>query len=149
MTDIAARYGIHPNRAGFVRCPFHKEKTASMKIYKDNYYCFGCGANGDIFAFIQRMEGVEFREAFQILGGTYKKPIFSSQLAIYRAKKRREMKQKERDQVEQERLLNIRKIDVFRKQLEKLEPLSGEWCEYYNALQCQLYIHGELNGIPY
>ena len=47
MRDVLARYGIQPDRAGFIRCPFHKEKTASMKIYQDSYYCFGCGAAGD------------------------------------------------------------------------------------------------------
>ena len=46
MRDILGRYGMQPNRAGFICCPFHKEKTASMKIYQDSYYCFGCGAHG-------------------------------------------------------------------------------------------------------
>ena len=40
MRDILERYGMHPNRSGFIRCPFHKEKTASMKVYQDSYYCF-------------------------------------------------------------------------------------------------------------
>ena len=71
MRDILARYGMHPNRAGFIRCPFHKEKTASMKIYPDTYYCFGCGAHGDIFSFVSAMDGLSFREAFLELGGTY------------------------------------------------------------------------------
>lgn len=150
MREIIARYGLYPNRAGFISCPFHKgDREASMKIYDKDFHCFGCGANGDIFAFVQRMEGIPFREAFQCLGGTYQSPTFSSQLAIYRAKKRQEMRQKEKDREAQERLLNIKKIEAFQKQLEKLEPLSEEWCECYNALQYQLYVHGELNGIPY
>ena len=41
MADILERYGIRPNKAGFISCPFHNEKTASMKVYKDSYYCFG------------------------------------------------------------------------------------------------------------
>ena len=56
MRDILGRYGMQPNRAGFICCPFHKEKTASMKIYQDSYYCFGCGAHGDIFDFVSQME---------------------------------------------------------------------------------------------
>lgn len=36
MRDVLSRYGMVPNRAGFINCPFHpKDRTASMKIYKD------------------------------------------------------------------------------------------------------------------
>lgn len=90
MREIIARYGLYPNRSGFISCPFHKgDREASMKIYDKDFHCFGCGANGDIFSFVQRMEDISFREAFQSLGGTYQSPTFSSQLAIYRAKKDR------------------------------------------------------------
>ena len=54
-----------------------------MKIYDKDFHCFGCGANGDIFSFVQRMENVDFKEAFYSLGGTYEKPTFSSKLAVY------------------------------------------------------------------
>ena len=33
MSEILSRYGLKPNRAGFICCPFHKEKSASCKIY--------------------------------------------------------------------------------------------------------------------
>lgn len=71
MGEIVGRYGLMPNRSGYIPCPFHKEKTASMKIYAKDYHCFGCGENGDIFDFIQRMENITFPEAFRSLGGTY------------------------------------------------------------------------------
>lgn len=82
MRDILGRYGMQPNRAGFICCPFHKEKTASMKIYQDSYYCFGCGAHGDIFDFVSQMEDITFREAFFNLGGTYeqKKETFGERM---------------------------------------------------------------------
>ena len=120
-----------------------------MKIYKDSYYCFGCGANGDIFTFVQKMDNLSFKEAFQALGGTYQKPSFSSDLAIYRANKRRETEKKkarkEREAAEQ----NIALITAFRHILQHSEPLSDTWCDAYNSLQKQLYIHGEITGIPY
>ena len=41
MMDVIQRYGFHPNRAGFICCPFHTgDRTASMKIYPDSFYCF-------------------------------------------------------------------------------------------------------------
>ena len=51
------------------RCPFHSEKTPSCTIYPDNqsFYCFGCGAGGSIFTFIQKVENVDFKDAVRIL----------------------------------------------------------------------------------
>lgn len=145
MRDILDRYGLHPNRAGFIPCPFHKEKTASMKIYEDSYYCFGCGASGDIFTFIQEMDAVGFKEAFLSLGGSYEKPTFSSRLALYRAQKRQAMREKEAKRISAEKQLNMMLIDIYRDHIRKSQPLSEVWCDCWNALQLELYEHEQLN----
>jgi DNA primase len=51
------------------RCPFHNEKTPSFTLSPDRgtYYCFGCGAKGDIFSFVQEFEGIDFPDALKIL----------------------------------------------------------------------------------
>jgi DNA primase len=51
------------------RCPFHNEKTASFYISPDRgtFYCFGCGAKGDIFTFVERFEGLDFKGALRLL----------------------------------------------------------------------------------
>ncbi len=51
------------------RCPFHNEKTASFHISpaRQTYYCFGCGKKGDVFTFVEEMEGTDFRGALKIL----------------------------------------------------------------------------------
>ncbi len=51
------------------KCPFHNEKTPSFTLSPDRgmYYCYGCHVGGDIFTFIQEIEGVDFKEALQIL----------------------------------------------------------------------------------
>lgn len=51
------------------KCPFHNEKTPSFFISPDRgtYYCFGCGAKGDIFTFVQEFEGLDFMGALKQL----------------------------------------------------------------------------------
>ena len=52
-------------------CPFHQEKTPSFSVHatRQFYYCFGCGAKGDVFRFVMEMEKVPFPEAVRRGGG--------------------------------------------------------------------------------
>ena len=62
---VVSFYGYEPNRQGFVSCPFHSERTASFKIYpkSNSFYCFGCGAGGDVIDFVRLLYGLDFRQA--------------------------------------------------------------------------------------
>jgi DNA primase len=71
IEDIVGSY-IKLERAGNslkARCPFHNEKTPSFFVSPDrgSYYCFGCGAKGDIFTFVQEFESIDFVGALKIL----------------------------------------------------------------------------------
>ena len=48
-------------------CPFHKEKTPSFFVNDEraNYHCFGCGAHGDVFTFIMKYEGMDYKDALE------------------------------------------------------------------------------------
>ena len=50
-------------------CPFHSEKTPSFVVYKDtqSFYCFGCGAGGDVINFIMRQENMDYVSAVECL----------------------------------------------------------------------------------
>lgn len=69
MRDIAEHYGFYPNRGGYIACPFHREKTASLKIYPDTggWHCFGCGRGGSAIDFVSELEGISFHAACQRL----------------------------------------------------------------------------------
>ena len=50
-------------------CPFHSEKTPSFTVFtsSQNFYCFGCGAGGDVITFIMRAENLEYPDAVEFL----------------------------------------------------------------------------------
>ncbi len=50
-------------------CPFHSEKTPSFTVYPENqsFYCFGCGAGGDVVTFVRKIENLEYVEALRLL----------------------------------------------------------------------------------
>lgn len=71
IADVIGNY-IKLEKAGGsfkAKCPFHNEKTPSFFVSPDrgSYYCFGCGAKGDIFTFTEQFEGVDFVGALKIL----------------------------------------------------------------------------------
>ena len=65
MREVLLHYGYEPNRAKFICCPFHSEKTPSMKVFEKDYHCFGCGANGDVITFVQQLFGLSFPDSLK------------------------------------------------------------------------------------
>ncbi len=73
IEDVVSSY-IKLDQAGGnlkANCPFHNEKTPSFFVSPDrgSYYCFGCGAKGDIFSFVEEFEGLDFKGALKLLAG--------------------------------------------------------------------------------
>ncbi len=71
IAEIVSGY-IKLEKAGTslkARCPFHNEKTPSFFVspVRQSFYCFGCGAKGDIFTFVESVEGLDFRGALKLL----------------------------------------------------------------------------------
>lgn len=140
MHEIVERYGIRIDRKGFCCCPFHKEKTGSMKIYKSSYNCFGCGANGDVFSFVMGMEHCDFKTAYKALGGSYTaKSDHQRNLYQYHLQKRKEneIKQRQRAELEKKEIIEEIKMQQLFKKLSLV--FSDDWCEAVNRLEYLYY----------
>ena len=64
MKDIIDKYGFYIKH-NMICCPFHNDKTASMKIYDKSFYCFGCNKTGDLIQFVEYLFNLNFKEAMQ------------------------------------------------------------------------------------
>lgn len=71
IVDVVSQY-VKLERAGQsmrARCPFHAERTPSFHVSPERgtYHCFGCNVGGDIFTFVQEIEGLDFKGALKVL----------------------------------------------------------------------------------
>ena len=67
VREAAQMYGIEVNRSGMACCPFHDDKNPSMKLNEEYFYCFGCGATGDVIDFTARFYNLSPKEAAEKL----------------------------------------------------------------------------------
>ena len=67
LREAAQMYGIEVNRSGMACCPFHDDKNPSMKLNEEYFYCFGCGATGDVIDFTARLYNLSPKEAAEKL----------------------------------------------------------------------------------
>ena len=67
VREAAERYGIEVKRGGMACCPFHDDKNPSMKLNKEYFYCFGCGATGDVIDLTARLYNLSPKEAAEKL----------------------------------------------------------------------------------
>ena len=71
--QAAEHFGIQVGRNGMCRCPFHDDKTPSMKVDR-RFHCFGCGADGDVIDFVSRLESISPKEAALMLAQAFSVP---------------------------------------------------------------------------
>jgi len=150
MPELLSKYGIRVNRNGFCNCPFHNEKTASMKVYPKSAYCFGCGWGGDVIKFVQAYNRCDFKTAFYELGGHYEntseKEREQTRQRFKRERERRERIAKAQGDFKRELGFCMA---ICRAMIDYLEPMCDRWVFYQNKLPClvgaweEKFIHGE------
>ena len=67
VREAAEMYGIAVGRGGMACCPFHDDRHPSLKLNEDYFYCFGCGATGDVIDFTARLYDLSPKEAAEKL----------------------------------------------------------------------------------
>ena len=63
LRQAAETYGLRVLRNGMTCCPFHKDRHPSLKMNEDYFFCFGCGASGDVIDFTARLFGISLKDA--------------------------------------------------------------------------------------
>lgn len=148
MTDILDMYGIKKSRAGFIHCPFHQgDRTASCKIYPKDFHCHACGANGDIFTFVQKMDNCSFKDAFKRLGGSYDaKSERERELFHYKLQKAKESRLRRERRLLEEKKEVCFYVNLYLYGKKYLEPFSEYWCESVDGFEKYYYRLEEINN---
>lgn len=87
VRQAAEHYGLKINRSGMICCPFHDDRHPSLKLNEDYFYCFGCGAKGDVIDFVARLLDLSAYEAAQRLAADFgldRPPSVVAQVKKYR-----------------------------------------------------------------
>lgn len=126
MHSIALQYGFTPNRNGFICCPFHAEKTPSLKLYNDSFYCFGCGCGGDAINFTAELFDMSQHDAAEKLSMD-----FGLNLNVGAARKKQTSKRKKKQTPER----NINRTELLRYYQEWEKLAFRTFNNYFKLLQ--------------
>ena len=71
LRQAAENYGLELRRNGMTCCPFHEDRHPSLKLNEDYFFCFGCGASGDVIDFTARLFGISLKDAAEKLAADF------------------------------------------------------------------------------
>lgn len=142
MPEVARFLGYEPDARGFIRSPFHTEKTASCKLYREpgkGFYDFSSGTGGDCIKFVSLTQGVDSWTACKMLVDAFHLPVDLHSGNLTKAKVQELQRQRERAErakkVEKSR--TVTKMDTLKTIIQTCEdilesphiqPLSDLWC---------------------
>ena len=89
VRQAAEHYGLRVNRSGMTCCPFHNDRNPSLKLNEDYFYCFGCGAKGDVIDFVAKLFDLSNYEAAQRLAADFGISTEPGQIAAAPLKQKR------------------------------------------------------------
>lgn len=122
MAQVVDLYVHEPIKKQYIPCPFHSDKTPSLRIYPESFYCFGCGVGGNVINFVRHYFGIGFMGAVRKIDTDFSLFMFDKPTLTQHRK--------------QQSMLNIRKIEQeeLQKQLIESNEKYKKLCQYHRWL---------------
>lgn len=151
--QVVELYGFHPDRGGYIQCPFHTgDNHGSLKVYdgsKTGWHCFGCGAGGSVIDFVMRLFGLSFAQACLKLncdfglGLTGERPSMAERSALLEARRREAQEKEAAAALYREKAAEYRQLWEAQKFLSPdivgyIHPLYAEAVKKLPVLECWL-----------
>lgn len=146
MRMLAEHFGIHVNRTGQALCPFHSDKQPSMKVHAgfldhDGYYCWACGAGGDIINFVREYCSLDFEGAVRYIAAAFcirimdEKEISPADIErIHQGRNERNLEEKISDLQRRALAVLAEKIRFYERLKNGVEPFSDLFCYLSNQI---------------
>lgn len=144
MKQLAEYYGFKINRSGYMCCPFHNEKTPSMRVYEGErgYCCFGCGAGGDVIKFVRDYEDLSFEESVRRIADMFSIPVSEEgekpppeESSRYRTRRLIAETEKKLQETNRSGMIELsEKIRVYEWIFRNTRPYGGLFCYLANKL---------------
>ena len=144
--DVCRQYGVDVNRAGFTRCLWHNEKTASLKIYPGDrgFFCFGCHASGSALDLVMKLFDESVGDACKRLNADFRlglvregnvsnaERIAQNRAAWERRKRQEQIEKEHRALIDEFRaaILHLRWCEIGFYAAEPTDP-DDEWSELF------------------
>ena len=84
LRQAAETYGLRVLPNGMACCPFHRDRHPSLKLNEDYFFCFGCGASGDVIDFTARLFGISLKDAAEKLAADFGISVDAKPVAVRR-----------------------------------------------------------------
>lgn len=161
MPNVARFLGFEPDSKGFIKSPFHAEKTASCKLYPEpgrGFYDFSSGTGGDCIRFVSLTQGVDSWTACKLMAEAFNLPISLENSSLTRQKVQELKQQRENDQRRRnlKKQKSVNEMDSLKSTIRiceelltstHVEPLSDIWCAAVNRRNMAIIQANEMCGI--
>lgn len=161
MPNVARFLGFEPDSKGFIKSPFHAEKTASCKLYPEpgrGFYDFSSGTGGDCIRFVSLTQGVDSWTACKLMAEAFNLPISLENSSLTRQKVRELKQQRENDQRRRnlKKQKSVNEMDSLKSTIRTcenllisphIEPLSDIWCAAVEQRNKAIVKANELVGL--
>ena len=155
MRQVLEHYGIRV-KGGWALCPFHPDHKPSMRVYKNSYYCFVCGAGGDLIHFVARYLNLRNKDACETLIRDFNLPVptenkpatFREKIALQRREQARKAEQRWQKWIQRAEDVLDGAHQYYYQTKNSAPPLSDEWCDAIVKLTEVDFLLDELKENP-